>query len=373
MKCDSIVYTFRGEITKRVDFKYSFISRFDRKSGFYVRSGVIKNGVETKEDPFMASYPHLIDVGVMGHCIHGKSGLCNSAGIQCYQSGFIVSKENMSLDNFEKICIESEGLVDQIALGGRGDPDCHEYFEDLLKICSKYHIIPNYTTSWLLINEEKAIITKKYCGAVAVSWYRSNYTIKAINTFIKNGVKTNIHYVIDNISIKEAILRLKNNDFPSGINAVIFLLFKPVGQGKEEKMLNCNQKELIEFFNECSKVHPFRIGFDSCFVPGVLKYMPNVIEHSLDTCEGGRFSMYISSDMIALPCSFDQGMKYAFDINNANIYDAWNSRQFEDFRNILRKSCPNCSMRKSCMGGCPLKKSIVLCDLKNNEEEENEN
>ena len=30
----------------------------------------------------MASFPHLIDVGIMGHCLHGKLGLCAKAGIQ---------------------------------------------------------------------------------------------------------------------------------------------------------------------------------------------------------------------------------------------------------------------------------------------------
>ena len=35
--------------------------------------------------------------------------------------------------NFERICKESSGLIDQIALGGRGDPDQHENFEEILK------------------------------------------------------------------------------------------------------------------------------------------------------------------------------------------------------------------------------------------------
>ena len=39
----------------------------------------------------MASYPHLIDEGIMGHCIHGKTGLCAKAGI---------CRENMLVPNF---------------------------------------------------------------------------------------------------------------------------------------------------------------------------------------------------------------------------------------------------------------------------------
>ena len=45
-----------------------FISFFDEATGHYVRSGIIKNGVESSEDPFMTSFPELLDVGIMGYC-----------------------------------------------------------------------------------------------------------------------------------------------------------------------------------------------------------------------------------------------------------------------------------------------------------------
>jgi len=36
------------------------------------RSGILdKDGRDTGIDPFMASFPHLLDVGIMGHCAHG--------------------------------------------------------------------------------------------------------------------------------------------------------------------------------------------------------------------------------------------------------------------------------------------------------------
>lgn len=42
--------------------------------------------------------------------------------------------------------------------------------------------------------DEKANLTKEYCGAVAVSWYRSEYTNKAIDLLLYNKVETNIHF-----------------------------------------------------------------------------------------------------------------------------------------------------------------------------------
>ena len=51
---------------KKVDRKNRFVSMFDPKTGFYVRSGVYdENGKDTGIDPFMTQFPELIDVGVM--------------------------------------------------------------------------------------------------------------------------------------------------------------------------------------------------------------------------------------------------------------------------------------------------------------------
>ena len=86
------------------DKKYNFKTAFDTVTGMYVRTGVLDaDGNDTNIDPFMASYPHLIDVGIMGHCIHGKTGLCAKAGIGCYQSGLLVEKPNMTVEDFRLI------------------------------------------------------------------------------------------------------------------------------------------------------------------------------------------------------------------------------------------------------------------------------
>ena len=344
------------------DKKYNFISAFDTKTGAYIRTGILdENGKDTGKDPFMAEFPHLIDVGIMGHCIHGKTGLCAKAGIGCYQSGLFVEEENMSVGNFAKIAGQCKGRCNQFALGGRGDPDQHEHFEEILKICRKNHIVPNFTTSGYGMTDDIAALCKKYCGAVAVSWYRSEYTLNAINLLLSAGVKTNIHYVLGKNSIDEAIKRLKENDFPNGINAVIFLLHKPAGQGTQENMLSVNDSSVEEFFKLLDKPHSFKVGLDSCNVPGAVNFCKTLSPESLDTCEVGRFSCYIGADMTMVPCSFDQNKKYAVSLNENTIEQAWNSPAFENFRQKMRTACPECSKRELCMGGCPLMPQIVLC------------
>lgn len=349
----------------KVDKKNKFRSMFDPNTGFYARTGILdENGKDTNVDPFMSSYPELIDVGIMGHCVHGATGLCIKSGVQCYQNGLKTKHPNMSLENFKKIVDECKGKTFQLALGGRGDVDQHENFEEILAYCRENNIVPNFTSSGLGFTDEIVSICKKYCGAVAISFYRQEHTYRAIDMLLKAGVKTNIHYVLGNNSIDEAIERLKNNAFPKGINAIIFLLHKPVGLGQENNVLQMNDPRVKEFFEIIdNNTFEFKIGFDSCTVPGIINMTKNISDSSIDTCEGGRWSMYITSDMKALPCSFDnQDLKWAYDISNDTIQNAWDSEQFEDFRNHFRNSCTGCKKQCDCRGGCPIRRQIVLCN-----------
>lgn len=445
---------------KYVDKKNKFYEVFDPKTGFYMRSGILeeKDGkmVDTNIDPFMRNFPGLLDIGIMGHCVHGVSGLCAKSGVQCYQNGLKTQIPNMTFENFKRIVNECKNKTFQFALGGRGDVDQHENFEDIVKYCRDNGIVPNFTSSGLGFTDEIVDICKKYCGAVAISMYSRldnlvpeivvrkvkdkkvytniedipvkftfgnlydeckwdapnyiidnniydwddlhhikysnepqeyeyyrvfneqqspNYTIQAVKKLIDAGVKTNIHYVLGKNTIDEAIIRLKYNGFPKGINAVVFLLHKPVGLGQESNVLEFNDPKVKEFFNLIdTQQFDFKIGFDSCTVPALINMTSNINEESIDTCEGGRWSAYITSDMKMLPCSFDnQDLRWAYDISNDTVENAWNSKQFEDFRDHFKNSCKGCSKRNECRGGCPIRRQIVLCNKKEKDLYESQN
>ena len=382
----------------------NFISCFNQATGFYFRTGILEDGKDTGVDPFMASFPELLDVGIMGHCIHGKTGLCQKAGIGCYQDGLHSNNPNMSLEDFKKIAEQCKGKTFQFALGGCGDPDQHEHFEEILKVCKENDIVPNFTTSGFSMTQALAQLCKQYCGAVAVSWYRSPYTLKAINLLLAEGVKTNIHYVLSKSTLTEALQHLRrdliNSDlaqsssqsellhntsqsdllngrydstelryFPKGINAVIFLLHKPVGLGAKEDMITKDNKDFLDFLHLVNEGEfPYKIGFDSCTVPALIN-LDKVEPNCLDTCEGARWSAYITPDMKLLPCSFDnQAQRWAVDLAKNTIAEAWESDTFEDFRNHFVQSCPGCKHRTKCMGGCPIVPEIVLCKDKESED-----
>ena len=345
---------------RKYDKNNRYISMFNPDTGFYMRSGILdEHGKDTGVDPFMSSFPELIDVGIMQTCVCAKQ--CN---VDCYQRAIDRTGENMSVENFKKILEECKGKTFQFALGGAGDVDTHENFEEILRLCREYNIVPNFTTSGIAMTKEKAEICKKFCGAVAVSEHFAPYTQKAIQLLLDAGVKTNIHYVLGKDTIGNAIRKLQLNTFPKGINAVVFLLYKPIGLGTSENVLRNDDPRVEEFFRLIDTGNfDFKVGFDSCTIPALINRTKNINPDSFDTCEGGRWSMYITPDMKALPCSFDnQDMKWAYDISNDTIQHAWDSEVFEDFRNHFRNSCPNCKRRRECMGGCPIRSEIVLCN-----------
>ena len=96
------------------DKKYNFKFGFDTEMSIYIRTGIPDaDGKDTGIDPFVASYPHLINV-VRGIASMAKRGLCVKAGIGCSQSGLIIEQPN----NFRTIAGQSMGCCNHLALCG---------------------------------------------------------------------------------------------------------------------------------------------------------------------------------------------------------------------------------------------------------------
>lgn len=345
------------------DEVFKFFEIFNEENGTLFRSDV--DGV----DPVMRSFPELLDVGIMGHCDSGE--YCRRAGIDCYQKGFTECASHMSYENFLEIVKQATGKTFQIALGGAGDPNKHPRFEDILKCCRAYRIVPNMTTSGFQMTDTEVEVIKKYCGAVAVSWYSrlvdgkesNKETIDAVERFVKNGCTTNIHYVVSKDTIDEAIIRLENDLFPKGINAVVFILYKPVGNGIAEKVLNNMDIRVERFLSLATKMkHPYSVGFDTCFTSALLRWADTVPAASIDACEAATFSMYIDSLMNCYPCSFGIWDK---DISESmsckTIREIWQGEKFVAFRERKKEKCSNCGRRELCLDGCRLGINIDMC------------
>ena len=101
--------------------------------------------------------------------------------------------------------------------------------------------------------------------------------------------------------------------------------------------------------------HPYRVGFDTCFTPALLRWADPVPEASIDACEAATFSMYIDSRMNCYPCSFgiwDKGTHES--MRCKTLREIWNGEKFAAFRERKKEKCANCGRRGSCQDGCSL-------------------
>ncbi|MHB8129349.1 MAG: radical SAM protein [Mobilitalea sp.] len=346
-----------------VDKKFHYVTAFSPESGFSIRTNTYdEEGKDTGKDPFMGSFPELLDIGIMGHCEHGLSGRCIQSGVECYQNGLEVREPNLPLARFKRIIDECQGRTLQVALGGRGDPDMHEEFVEILHYSKEHGVVPNFTTSGFGLKKELLPEIKACCGAVAVSWYRSDYTLRTIDLLLSAGIKTNIHYCINKSTIDEAICRVRDKAFPKGINRIIFLLHKPGGLGQKENMLSVRDPRVEEFFSLFDQEEYANIaGFDSCSVPALLSFTKRIHPSAIEPCEASRFSAYISPDNKLYPCSFEKNPEYGVSMANTTIEDAWNCEPFQTFRSKFTNRCNHCQGYEQCLGGCPVLPEITIC------------
>jgi MoaA/NifB/PqqE/SkfB family radical SAM enzyme len=318
---------------------------FNTQTGFEVLKG--KDGM----DPFKTELPLLIDVGIMGSCL-------NSCTF-CYQGRN--EEPHMTLDNFKILIDQVKHHVNQVALGGRGDPNLHPQFKEIVEYARENGVIPNYTTSGCNLTDEQIEISKS-CGAVAVSDYRTPDTYSALERLMDAGIKTNIHLIFSRHNYDRSMKIiygynpwLKTTQGPkrstvdiNRLNAVVFLLFKPQGQGSDRRDMIPTTMQIKAFAESAFKPKAkFKIGMDSCLINHVLKYTEaNAIQKmSVDTCESSRMSVYISPSMQLIPCSFADHPEWGVQITKKqDINYIWNrSHKFKQFRKRLEKnpcSCP---------------------------------
>ena len=361
-----------GSMIYYKDKKYNFVEYFDETTGFLARSNILSNGIETDIEPNMRSFPELVDFGIMGHCDACSEGLCRSVGVDCYQNAAVRSRPNMTVQEYSKLVRQCKGKTFQIALGGAGDPNKHEEFEEILRLSRENSIVPNLTTSGFALNDTEIDLIQKYCGAVAVSFYSkldsdgkesNQLTMTAIERFIEAGCCTNIHFVLGKHNIDEAIYRVKNRLFPQDINAVVFLLYKATGQARKENVLSGNDPKYIEFLKLVnSNTGSLQMGFDSCQSPAINKFCFDVATETIEFCDSARFSMYIDCDLMAYPCSFGHDFSsFAVDLSQNTIKEAWESKEFEHFRYLQTKQCDEC-IHKNCRP-CALGMLPNMCGL----------
>jgi len=317
----------------------NYIILFDQKTGLEITSGI--NGIP---DPFELEGPSLADIGIKGNC-------SNNDCVFCYQGK--EQRPDMLLDDYKRIVDELKPYTNQIALGGKGNPNAHNQFREIIEYTVQNGIVPNYTTSGHDLTDEQVEISKQ-CGAVAVSIANLQpYTFKSIKMFQNAGIKTNLHWVLSRKSMGDIISVLNGNDIWEGkidlqkLNAIVLLSFKKQGRGKELddwSLNNDDVKRLLPYLR--NQRNKFKIGADSCLFCKIGKVDTFTKDEKLytDTCEASRYSVYIGCDMVMMPCSYGDRDIYGESLYYHTIKDVWdNSPIFKHFRTNLKKdpfTCP---------------------------------
>ena len=368
MQVRTLLPTERIRMKVIADKKNKYVAMFNPENGFYIRMG------ENDVDPFRAGHPELADI-----CI---TTVCNNNCSYCYQN----SKSDgyhMPLEDY-KFIIGQLNRTLQIAIGG-GEPTLHPDFIEILKATREAVIVPNYTTNGIVLDfyekhkwdrmkdfikydDERERIgdilkaTKYYCGAVAVSYHENMDVVKiATKKFIEEGITTNVHYVVNEDNIEEAGEFL-TEDF-EGLHAVIYLLYKPIGRATSSEVIEVSSIPRLEKFinrvTELSEQTGIKIGFDACFCNYLVRYT-DFDPTYFDSCDSGRFSIYISEQLDVSPCSFNKNV--FGNLREQSLEEIWNGRKFEEYREGIRENkCKGkCDLFELCYGGCPIL-PINLC------------
>ncbi len=314
-------------------------------------------GKTFEKNPLYAPWPELVDISISNHCTKG----CDF----CYRDS-TPNLSFMTLDDYEYLLNQLNhpdfGNVFQVALGG-GEPLEHPDFMKIIDITIKYGIVPNFTTNGEYLTNDLIIRLQKKIGAVGLSIIDINTIDNCLIQDLKiNKIKCNIHYVLSNKNIKQAI-DILNGGYNSSLkdtNSIIFLTYKPLGRADNSRNLRLD-RNLLDFIkivdkNQCST----RIGFDACFVPMLMHYTKVDIKY-IDPCECAFFSVYVDENLVMSPCSFSNNTDYAYSLKEYSVKHIWKV-MFHKYRaSIINKCVRECKNKTECRGCCLYFDDITLC------------
>ena len=328
-----------------------YLVGFDQRTGAFVRLG------KDNSDPFCSTTgPELLDISITNYC-ERNCGFCYRAS---HQNG-----HHMPFEDYEGVISQAAGLgVLQVALGG-GNPNQHPDFIRILETTRGHGVVPSYTTNGRGMTDDVYLATKDHCGALAVSWYEPcTDALGVLDKASKYGIKTNIHFLLSKTTLPLAIdLMSARHDVLDGANALVFLNYKPIHSSPDLCLSDSSEVRL--FFDAIRRVNNCKIGFDSCMISYLPLLGQDLVKETVDYCEAGRFSAFVSEDMLFYPCSFMNDVsENGVDLKVSSLRDGW--LHGEDFASIRRyltdpgskkyaiSACGSCGDYDLCRGGCPI-------------------
>jgi hypothetical protein len=345
---------------------YNF--NFNLNTGYFERWGETE-GVDPLFSPWGVE---IIDLELSSGQCRGNCPFCYKGNTPNLPIEYMNFETYIKL--FDKINVPT---LTQIAFGIT-DIDANPDFWDIIKYTRDHEIVPNYTTNGIRVTNEVAVLTHKYCGAVAVSVYEHNKetAYDAIKMYVDAGMtQVNIHFMLSRETLSfayDVITNMEEDSRLKGVNAIVFLQYKD--KNPDAHFHSPSFKDFKLLIDHCLYEN-IKFGFDSCSSSMFMKAVADrddadkLIQY-VDNCESTLFSFYIDVHGHGYPCSFLQSanLEWATGINileATNFSEVWNSPRVDIYRQRLLSSSLGCKCKFS--GSC---RSCFVYDINDCKETE---
>lgn len=345
---------------------YNFF--FNKNTGLFARWGKTQ-----EEDPAYSPIgPEILDIEIT------SGGQCKGGCSFCYKSnGGNKPVNNMSFETFKTIFDKFPKNLTQIAFGIMNIDSNPDFDKMMFYSRMDGGVVPNYTCHGMDTTNEDAEFARDFCGGIAVSIVDKEQSYNTIRKYIRAGLKqVNIHYMISEETYERAfeiIDDIKSDQRLQGLNAIVFLQYKPKGRGTHH-FTSLNSHEKFKKLTDYCDMNQVNYGFDSCSSPMVMRSMERNknkerIIQFVEPCESTLFSGYINWKGEFFPCSFVEGCEgweEGIDLTKIDNFltDVWNHPKVVSFRKGLMKSshkCSSCEFKPHCRK-CIVYKTITNCE-----------
>lgn len=226
------------------------------------------------------------------------------------------------------------------------DEEGPEDFRKIIEYCRNndyQFIVPNITINGSRMTPEWYDFLVKNMGAVAVSHYNDDNCFNAVQNLTDRGMKqVNIHKMVSEETYESCLQMIDQVQLDprlAKLNAVVFLMLKQRGRGKDYNRLS---DEHYKIFIDKLFASGISFGFDSCGAARLLKHgVAEEVKKYITPCESTRESCYINVHGKFYPCSFnEEGAGIEVATCNDFINDVWMQQDTHTWRNkLLDNNC----------------------------------
>ena len=331
-------------MTAYFDKKHDFLELYDSKDDLYIR----KMSVKENKESFTRSFPAFLIISIVGVCkIKDSCYLDCCAGKKEYDE-----HKNMTYSSFVKIINEGaqKGLL-SIVLTGSGDPNDHPDFERIVSYAKSKGLYITCMTTGTTLTLKGIDFFKKNIDRVEFNLLCGNEnSLKSFIAFMKEDIELYLNILVSHLSLDETIhflnsgilefddkdkkLRFRGNNPIGKLDAISLKLYKRKGLGTLSGCVSEKQEDLLKSFVNTLKRKRFAdIIFEPCFKSLLEKYIKKGHNVYIPPCEQGRYSAFITEDLLMLPCEFSSAEKYGESLRNKNIEEIFNGKKFNEYRN----------------------------------------